>query len=317
MEGVTVEVRVDPNRIKSERENRGWSQGHLASVAGLSLRTIQRIEKTGSASFESVTALASVLSVDVGDLRANESEPSRGRALRLSLELPIRLALAAVSGVLCALQFRWSLDITRLDRVEVDFVVGGALFAVAVLCPYLKAGRGLLPRALALIAASALSYFCAVMTAANADAWFSAAPVLGFLLASFIGVTFVLVAAKVLIPLRVTTGFWLLGLMASLVGGVAVYAGFEVWGDTRFSNVVGFCVWHLLACMAIYKGRHADDAQDGLLAAFTKVRGRFSIVSCSPIRVTADSVAVANTFRPEKPCNPQARGPRQAVSEAL
>src|SRR6185295_8942510 len=104
-----MEVRVDSNLIRSERENRGWSQGHLARVAGLSLRTIQRIEKTGSASFESATALASVFSVEVADLRVNESEPSRRRAIRLSLEVPMRLALAVVSGVMCALHFRWSL----------------------------------------------------------------------------------------------------------------------------------------------------------------------------------------------------------------
>jgi predicted transcriptional regulator len=61
MEGVRMDVRVDSNLIRSERENRGWSQGHLASVAGLSLRTIQTIEKTGSASFESVTARVRVV----------------------------------------------------------------------------------------------------------------------------------------------------------------------------------------------------------------------------------------------------------------
>ena len=103
-------MRVDSNLIKSEREKRGWSQGHLASVAGLSLRTIQRIEKTGSASFESATALASVFSLEVAALRANEAEPPRARAIRLSLELPLRLALAVVSGVLCALQLRWRLE---------------------------------------------------------------------------------------------------------------------------------------------------------------------------------------------------------------
>src|SRR5919109_4328500 len=121
MEGVSVEVRVDSSRIKSERESRGWSQGHLASVAGLSLRTIQRIEKTGSASFESVTALASVLSVEVADLRADESGPPRERAIRLSLELPMRLALAVVSGAVCALHLRWSLDIGGLQYGWFDF----------------------------------------------------------------------------------------------------------------------------------------------------------------------------------------------------
>ena len=275
-----MEVRVDSNLIKSERENRGWSQGHLASVAGLSLRTIQRIEKTGSASFESVTALASVLSVDVADLRCNEAEPPRRRAIRLSLELPMRLALAVVSGVLCALQLRWSFgrDGQWFDFGWLDFGIAGALFGVAVLCPYLTAGRGFILRALALSGASALSYFCAMMVALNADSWFSVARVLSFLLGSFIGVAIVLVAARILIPLRVTAAFWFLGLAASLIGGAAMYAAFEVFGDTTLSTVAGFCVWHMLACMAIYRGRQSNDAESGLLAGFTKTRGRFSIV---------------------------------------
>jgi len=277
-----MDVRVDSSLIRSERENRGWSQGHLASVAGLSLRTIQRIEKTGSASFESVTALASVLSVEVADLRVNESQPSRQGAIRLSLELPMRLALAVVSGVLCALHLRWNVvDSGWLVSGFglLDFGIAGALFGAAVLCPYLRSGHRLVMRALALIGASALSFFCAVMTLLNADAWFSVAPVLtSFLLASFIGVAIVLVASKFLIPLRVTTAFWLLGLAASLVGGVAMYAGFEVFGDTIPSTVIGFCVWHVVACLAIDRGRQSNDAQSGLLADFARARGRFSIV---------------------------------------
>jgi transcriptional regulator with XRE-family HTH domain len=277
-----MEVRVDSDRIRAERENRGWSQGHLASVAGLSLRTIQRIEKTGSASFESVTALASVLAVDVADLRANESAPPpRATAIRLSLELPIRLALAVVSGVLCALQLRWSLgrDGVWFDFGLLDYGIAGALFGVAVLCPYLKAGPGLTMRALALIGASALSYFSAMTTADNADTWLAAAPpVTKFLLASFVGLAIVLVAVKFLIPLRVTAAFWFLGLAASLIGGAAVYAGVELLGDSRLSTGAGFCVWHVLACMAIHRGRHSSDAESGLLAAFARSRGRFSIV---------------------------------------
>jgi transcriptional regulator with XRE-family HTH domain len=273
-----MEVRVDSSRIRSERENRGWSQGHLASVAGLSLRTIQRIEKTGFASFESVTALAAVYSVEVADLRANECAPSGQQAIRLSLELPIRIALAVVSGVLCALAFRWRNNAGWLDLGLLDFVTAGALFAVAVLCPYLRAGHGFAMRAVALIGASALSYFCAVTTALNGDSWFSVSPLTSFLLASFVGVAIVLLAARILIPLRVTAACWLLGLAASLVGGAAMYAGFEVFGDSTLSTVVSFCVWHVLACIAIYRGHQSDDAESGLLAAFARARGRFSIV---------------------------------------
>lgn len=272
-----MEMRVDSNRIRAERENRGWSQGHLAEVAGLSLRTIQRIEKTGSASFESVTALASVFSVDVADLRADESAPPRPRAIRLSLELPLKLALAVTSGVVCALLYHWPLDAwPELDWP--DFGLAGASFGLAVLCPYLKAGPGLIARALALIGASGLSYFCAVMTVLNADSWFSVPFFAAFLLGSFIGVAIVLVAATVLIPLRVSAAFWFLGLVASLVGGAAMYAGFEVFGDTIASTIASYCIWHVLACLAIHRGREPSDAETGLLAIVARDRGRYSIV---------------------------------------
>ena len=273
-----MEVRVDSSRIRSEREHRGWSQGHLASVAGLSLRTIQRIEKTGFASFESVTALAAVYSVEVADLRASESALSGERAIRLSLELPIRVALAVVSGVLCALAFRWRNNAGWLDFGSLDFVMAGALFAVAVLCPYLRAGHGLTMRAVGLIGASGLSYFCAVTTALSGDSWFGVRPLTSFVLASLVGVAIVFVAARILIPLRVTAAYWLLGLAASLVGGVAMYAGFEVFGDSTLSTVVSFSLWHVLACIAIYRGHQSNDAESGLLAAFARARGRFSIV---------------------------------------
>ncbi len=289
-----MEVKVDSNLIRVERENRGWSQGHLAEVAGLSLRTIQRIEKTGSASFESVTALASVLEIGVAALRTVEATPPQARALRLSFELPMRVALAVGSGALCALLFRWRLDNGWMGFGLPDVGASGASFGAAILCPYLVPGRRLIARALALIGASAFSYFCAVLVFLNADSLFSVSDELAaFLLASFVGVTIVFIAAKLLIPLRVTAAFWLLGLAASLVGGLAMYAGFHLLGDTVFTNVAGFSVWHVAACLAIHRGRASSDAESGLLAAFAKARGRFSIVagwmnrSCSSLLTSA------------------------------
>lgn len=72
-----MDMKVDSSYIKRERERRAWSQEHLAEATGLGLRTIQRIEKTGAASYESARSLAAVLGVDVAKLRVEEARPRR------------------------------------------------------------------------------------------------------------------------------------------------------------------------------------------------------------------------------------------------
>ena len=73
-----MDMQIDSNRIRTERERRAWSQEHLAEVAGLSLRTIQRMETTGSASFETARSIAAVFALDVAALQASppESRPA-------------------------------------------------------------------------------------------------------------------------------------------------------------------------------------------------------------------------------------------------
>ena len=58
-----------PLLIQKLRLQRGWSQEQLAEVAGLSVRTIQRIERGQTPSAESLKALAAVLEADFGALR--------------------------------------------------------------------------------------------------------------------------------------------------------------------------------------------------------------------------------------------------------
>jgi transcriptional regulator with XRE-family HTH domain len=89
-----MDMKVDSSYIKRERERRAWSQEHLAEVTGLGLRTIQRIEKTGAASYESARSLAAVLGVDVAKLRV-ESAPPAARRLG-GRARPFLSALAAV-----------------------------------------------------------------------------------------------------------------------------------------------------------------------------------------------------------------------------
>lgn len=64
-----MDMQINIELIKSERNKRAWSQTQLAEVSSLSLRTIQRIEKTGSASLESVKSIASAFELSVEDMQ--------------------------------------------------------------------------------------------------------------------------------------------------------------------------------------------------------------------------------------------------------
>ena len=89
-----MDMKVDSSYIKRERERRAWSQEHLAEVTGLGLRTIQRIEKTGAASYESARSLAAILGVDVAKLRVEDARPAARR-----FKLRSRSLLGAVAAV--------------------------------------------------------------------------------------------------------------------------------------------------------------------------------------------------------------------------
>lgn len=54
--------------VRKLRLERGWSQEDLAQVSGLSVRTIQRIERGRRAGLESLKCLAAVFETDLTDL---------------------------------------------------------------------------------------------------------------------------------------------------------------------------------------------------------------------------------------------------------
>ncbi len=54
--------------VKKLRKKRSWSQEQLATLCGVSLRTIQRVEAGNKASLETLKALASVFEVDISKL---------------------------------------------------------------------------------------------------------------------------------------------------------------------------------------------------------------------------------------------------------
>ncbi len=63
-----MRTKLNTSKIKTWREERCWSQEHVAEISGISLRTVQRIENGAAASRESVMALAAAFNVDASAL---------------------------------------------------------------------------------------------------------------------------------------------------------------------------------------------------------------------------------------------------------
>src|SRR5690554_4098621 len=59
--------------VRKLRLQKGWSQEQLAELAGLSIRTIQRLERGQSPSLESRNALTSVFGVDINQWQIEDS----------------------------------------------------------------------------------------------------------------------------------------------------------------------------------------------------------------------------------------------------
>ena len=54
--------------VKKERLERAWSQTQLATVAGVNLRTIQRLEKDGAAALDTLMGVAQAFDIEVKEL---------------------------------------------------------------------------------------------------------------------------------------------------------------------------------------------------------------------------------------------------------
>ncbi|MDR8391515.1 helix-turn-helix domain-containing protein [Aliifodinibius sp. S!AR15-10] len=60
--------------VRSLRKQRSWSQSHLAKAAGVSTRTIQRLERRGTCSQETLLSVAAAFDVDVKEFTDLKTE---------------------------------------------------------------------------------------------------------------------------------------------------------------------------------------------------------------------------------------------------
>jgi transcriptional regulator with XRE-family HTH domain len=68
--------------VQKLRLQHGWSQEQLAEMSGVSVRTIQRLERGQSATVETLKAVAAVLEVEFTRLMEPDMEPQNAAAVR-------------------------------------------------------------------------------------------------------------------------------------------------------------------------------------------------------------------------------------------
>jgi len=123
-------------RIAALRQRRGWSQATLSEVAGVASRTVQRAEG-GSASLETLQALANALGCEVAEFQAHGAEgaaSSRAKSGAALLKVSSGKALAELVGGAGAFEF------------DHDDVSGAAADAVAGFIEACRCWGGLWPR---------------------------------------------------------------------------------------------------------------------------------------------------------------------------
>lgn len=101
-----MDMKIKASLIVEKRNEKAWSQQHLADVSGLSLRTVQRVENTSAASPDSVKAIAmafGLIPADLMEAKANPTKTDNPMTLaidnpRKSLFLILSMAVALTVG---------------------------------------------------------------------------------------------------------------------------------------------------------------------------------------------------------------------------
>ena len=138
---------INLNKLILEKNKRAWTQGHLAEVCGLSLRTIQRIEKTGVASHDTIKALASVFEISIEELIYLESD----KALKDSIpkpplvnEKPTEGKGLAITGLVFVLIFIVLTTIFTFGSLVSSMVTVGQLYIFAYMISFITLLPGII-----------------------------------------------------------------------------------------------------------------------------------------------------------------------------
>lgn len=85
--------------VRKLRLQRGWSQDHLAELTGLSVRTIQRVERGQKPSLETSKSLAAVFEVDLSTFSTEDTDMNERETTVAELAADEEAALNYAKGI--------------------------------------------------------------------------------------------------------------------------------------------------------------------------------------------------------------------------
>lgn len=133
-------MKINSNLVKKLRTAKNWSQEQLSEKAGLSLRTIQRLENGDNASIESVRALAEVFDIDPNELILSERDEAMTPFDAVKKGL---LEYGNFSGTASRFEYWWFFAFAML-ALAISTVINEKAYLVVsliLLVPFLAAGN--------------------------------------------------------------------------------------------------------------------------------------------------------------------------------
>ncbi|KAA3639526.1 MAG: helix-turn-helix domain-containing protein [Proteobacteria bacterium] len=131
-------MNIATEKLKDQRQGKGWTQQHLSDISGLSLRTIQRAETAGNVSNETLNALSAVFEVErsywqVDSFSKKEKQEILQKGWRITLQ---SMALAQVIALLMVWLFVGSINGLWLKILLPAWLLVGLCFFVVRFTSY-------------------------------------------------------------------------------------------------------------------------------------------------------------------------------------
>jgi transcriptional regulator with XRE-family HTH domain len=137
------DMKINRSQVLALRKQRSWSQDELAVAAGLNLRTVQRIERGGSASLQSRKALAAVFNIDVSDLESPEESMATQyeyRVVRFDMKWNT-IGSKLVTDFAAVEKEMNVLGAEGWELVKISEVLSGSVYTVAIIAFLKRAAR--------------------------------------------------------------------------------------------------------------------------------------------------------------------------------